>query len=82
MARAGGWLTPINVAIPDRPDAHAADASADEHEEGQADDVGARAIIEVLLLLRVVLRLAAHGAHAHALPGRLHLRLEQMKCLA
>ena len=66
-AGAGERLTPTHVAIPERPDAHAADAAADDHEEEQADDVGARAIIEVLLLLRVVLRLAAHGAHLRPL---------------
>ena len=62
-AGAGERLTPAHVAIPERPDAHATDASADEHEEGQAEDVGARAIIEALLHLRVVLRLAARRAH-------------------
>ena len=62
-AGVGERLTPAHVAIPERPDAHATDASADEHEEGQAEDVGARAIIEALLHLRVVLRLAARRAH-------------------
>ena len=62
-AGAGERLTTAHVAIPERPDAHATDASADEHEEGQTEDVGARAVIEALLHLRVVLRLAARGAH-------------------
>ena len=63
-AGAGERLTTAHIAIPERPDAHATDASADEHEEGQAEDVGARAVIEALLHLRVVLRLAARGAHS------------------
>ena len=68
MARAGGRLTPINVAIPERPDAHAADASADEDEKDQADEVGAPAIIEVLLLLLFLLPPPAprgEAAHVH-----------------
>jgi len=68
VARAGGRLTPINVAIPERPDAHAADASADEDEKDQADEVGAPAIIEVLLLLLFLLPPPAprgEAAHVH-----------------